>query len=498
LAKAINCLKPEAGEPCDRCRNCVAFNEGRFVDLVELDAASNRGIDEVRNIRDKVGFVPGEGRFKTYVLDEAHMLTEQAANAFLKTLEEPPRHIIFIMCTTEPHSMLPTILSRCQRFDFKRLTASDIVKRLMHICQHEGLEVENEVLKVVARVSGGSLRDAENLLEMLVVSRGPKPTLKDAMELLGLTHQQGAMELIRHILLGNAPNAMTTINRLLWEGTDTHQLHRQTLELLRGVLLIQAGSQESLELPEESIKELSALASKTPMLKVVHTLKVMGQVNLKHDPSPLPLELAIVEACTMESPQTRAPEPQRSQQSVPVRPKPFFRETSGQSNQAVSLNRPTVSGAQQASPVRRPVPSASPSRVEAPAGTPVIGSAPGQLSQSQWSAVLKSLSLYNGKRFNIGALLRDCKQTILSEDTLVLKFTHRSHMERFQQELEDPKCQHDITENLCRALGKSQGLKLSLEAENGNNNASTSTHSPLIRAAMNMGARIIEEKENGE
>src|SRR5512139_2656104 len=167
LAKAVNCLSPEEERPCNVCTVCKAINEGRLLDLIEIDAASNRGIDEIRDIREKVGFRPSEGRYKVYVLDEAHMLTEPAFNALLKTLEEPPPHVIFTLVTTDPHKIPATITSRCQRFDFRRIPLQAIVDQLAHIAAQEGVTVEPAALELIARQGTGAMRDAISLLDQL-------------------------------------------------------------------------------------------------------------------------------------------------------------------------------------------------------------------------------------------------------------------------------------------------------------------------------------------
>ena len=172
LAKAANCLALENGDPCNSCTICLSANSNTLLDIIELDAASNRGIDEIRDIRDKVNFAATEGKYKIYIIDEAHMLTDQASNAFLKTLEEPPAHVIFILCTTESHKILPTILSRCQRHDFRRLQNADMINQLSSIASKENFSIDNEALKTISRQSFGSLRDAENLLEQIVISYG--------------------------------------------------------------------------------------------------------------------------------------------------------------------------------------------------------------------------------------------------------------------------------------------------------------------------------------
>src|SRR3990172_1835861 len=164
LAKAINCQENAGlGEPCNRCLMCRSITEGRCLDLIEIDAASNRGIDEIRDLRDKVNFVPNEARYKVYIIDEVHMLTPQAFNALLKTLEEPPGHTVFVLATTEAHQVPSTIISRCQRFDFRRIPLPQMTERLAHICREEGISSRPEALETLARRATGSLRDAENM-----------------------------------------------------------------------------------------------------------------------------------------------------------------------------------------------------------------------------------------------------------------------------------------------------------------------------------------------
>jgi DNA polymerase-3 subunit gamma/tau len=160
LAKAINCLNPQDGEPCNVCEICIAINEGKLLDIIEIDAASNRGIDDIRDLKEKVNFTPSLAHYKVYIIDEAHMITEAASNAFLKTLEEPPAHVIFVLATTEPHKMLSTILSRCQRFDFHRLSQAAMISKLEFICSKEEINIENESLRIIAKATTGSLRDA--------------------------------------------------------------------------------------------------------------------------------------------------------------------------------------------------------------------------------------------------------------------------------------------------------------------------------------------------
>ncbi|MFQ5860243.1 MAG: DNA polymerase III subunit gamma/tau [Dehalococcoidia bacterium] len=482
LAKAINCLEPQEGEPCDRCAVCQAFHRGEFVDLLELDAASNRGIDEIRSIREKVYFSPTLSRFKVYIIDEAHMLTEHASNAFLKTLEEPPPHVIFVLCTTEPQGLVPTVVSRCQRFDFRRISAEAVVKRLEQLCAAEEITAEPEALRALARSAGGSLRDAENLLEQLVVSGGSPIGMGEVQEMLGVGEGQQARQVVKHLLTGNTPEALRELNRALWEGLEVHQLHRQVLDYLRALLLLQCGATDGVDYAPETLQELRPLASHSSLPRVLRALKLLGEVRLRYDsPSPLPLELAVVEASLVE-PAEAQPRP-REAPPAPQAGAPTA------SSHPVEAKRPTSPPQPRAT---APAPAAQAPQPEA--------SSPGEgfLSADRWNTVVKALSRFKGQRFNIGALLRDCKSCRIAGETIVLGFAHKSHLERMQQELENPPSRQAVGEAFRQVIGASYDLRLVLVGENAVNNASVSAQSHLVRAALGMGARIVEERQDDQ
>ena len=500
LAKAVNCLQPVDADPCNACSRCQAINESRYMDLIELDAASNRGIDEIRNIRDKVGLSPAEGGRKVYIIDEAHMLTEHASNAFLKTLEEPPAHAIFVLCTTEPHKIPATIISRCQRFDFRRLNSQAVIQRLGEICADEGVASGTETLTALARVSGGSLRDAENLLEQLVVSYGKELGPDQVAELLGLGHEELALELTRHLLNSDASGALGTISRAAWEGVDLRHLHRQTVELLRAGLMLRHGARESVSMEQSTMRELEELARKPTVDKLVRTLKLMGEVNMKYDASPtLPLELAAVEAC-LDAPPARAAAREEPVAPAPQRPRPDApqRRPERPANAPASVARPTGPPPTErtAAPARQPADRATQEEPVRP-GTPTASDSPAPPAgfPEQWAAFVKNLSRSKGKRYNIGALLRDCREQQVDGDSLVLTFSHKSHLERMQEELDDPMGMRTVNEALANSMGTTYQLKLTLHGDNGGGRVPATNRSPLIRAALSMGARIVEENE---
>ena len=499
MAKAVNCLDLQDGDPCNACTVCQAVNDGRFMDIIELDAASNRGINEIRDIRDKVNFAPVQGRRKVYILDEAHMLTTEASNAFLKTLEEPPAHVIFVLCTTEAHRILATIASRCQRFDFRRIPSEQVYGRLAEIAEAEGVSVDPDALRMVARFSVGSLRDAENLLEQLVVSYADGVGVKQVEDLLGLGHGERWLELTKFLLMGNTSGALGVINEAAWDGVDLRQLHRQTTELLRAAMLLHWGSDAIVDLPDQTLSQMKELVGQLPPWRIVKALKMWGEVNMRYDaPSPLPLELASVQICddSLAQPVTSVAENARASARTPAAGSPPPPPASN----PPPAPAPSVSQApsRPAEPSRPPRDSAPPRPVPNPEPAPprVPATGDGSLA-ANWSAVVKTLGRHKGKKYNLGALLRDCKSVDVSmeDNTLVLPFTHRANLERMEEEIGDPKCRRLVGDAFNTAFGGTYEFRLTLLDDNRDNGGSSGAaqNSPLVRVALGMGARIIEE-----
>lgn len=239
LAKAVNCEHGPTPNPCNKCQNCVRINDGTSMDVFEIDAASNRGIDEIRDLREKVAFAPVNGRYKVYIIDEVHMLTTEAFNALLKTLEEPPPHVIFILATTEPHKIPATIHSRCQRFDFKRVTDSDIVKRLREVADGSGIAADDDALQLIAVQADGGMRDALSLLDQCGVM-AERVSAETVRSVLGIVGREALRELVKTVGEGNVPEALELLEALLAGGKDVKQIITELAEYLRAVLLYKA------------------------------------------------------------------------------------------------------------------------------------------------------------------------------------------------------------------------------------------------------------------
>ena len=296
LAKAVNCLNNGRGEPCNTCEMCQAITQDRAMDVIEIDAASNRGIDDIRDLREKVNYAPTQARRKVYIIDEFHMLSKDASNALLKTLEEPPPHVIFILATTEAHKVLATILSRCQHFEFHRLGRTDVIGQLTKVSAAENINIDAQALQLIAKSSTGSLRDAYNLLEQLSTFYGSDIHFQQVQSMLGITGDSRAREIVKHLISNDLSAGMAALNSVSNDGLDLRQFNRELVEYLRSLLLVKTGAAESVDLTAEDIAELKELAAQASLAQILNAVKLFGQVDLgTSENSALPLELALVD-----------------------------------------------------------------------------------------------------------------------------------------------------------------------------------------------------------
>lgn len=278
LAKALNCEHGPTPEPCDSCSLCRRIREGYCLDVLEMDAASNRGIDEIRSLRDQVNLAPTEARYKVYIIDEVHMLTAEAFNAFLKTLEEPPPRVVFVLATTEPERIPPTILSRCQRFDFRRLTPEVIAQRLGQVAKAEGLTVEPRSLALIARAAEGSLRDALGLLDQCISFSGKTIRHEDVLELLGAPPGEVLTGIVAALGERNAGRALELLDTLRAQGKDPRLILKDLILWLRNLMLLKVCREPGplLFLGAEEVAELTKAAAYWPAPRVMAALKELS------------------------------------------------------------------------------------------------------------------------------------------------------------------------------------------------------------------------------
>ncbi len=537
LAKAVNCSRNGKGEPCNECVQCVGVSQGSALDLIEIDAASNRGIDEVRELRERVNYSPAEAPFKVYIIDEVHMMTTPAFNALLKVLEEPPGHVIFILATTEAHRLPVTIVSRCQRFDFRRLSQGAVEGRLRELCEDEGVTIGDWAMKSIVRASEGSLRDAENLLEQLIVSYGTNIEAEHLKELLGVSSGLPIVEIAEGMLAGDLPGALRALHGVAEQGLNLRHFHREMQEHLRRLLLIKAGAGDVIEMPEEELEGTREQASRSDIETLQRALASWSRANVKTDSSGgMYLEMAVIEvalgAAESTSVETRvaAREPTRKPATVgtprggipapiePVKPRP--RAAEAKPAVAATDNGTSEAPAELEEPVR-------PMKVADLQPAPVSQES-GDISdfKEKWPALVDALRGV-GSKGSLDALLRSaCEPVALEGDTLVIGFYHEFH----KNKIDDPKYRHLVEKKVNDVFGGPYRIRCDLvgknnptpaptyrdagpeirepapanggygqqQAPSGANDVSVASVSeqgpgPLVKAALEMGARIIEK-----
>ena len=491
LAKAINCLSGGKGEPCNTCEMCKAITEGRAMDVIEIDAASNTGVDDIRSLREKVNYAPNQARYKVYIIDEFHMLSGSASNALLKTLEEPPPHVIFILATTEVHKILPTIMSRCQRFDFHRISQTAIMKRMTHVCKEENLTITQESLRLIARSATGSMRDAWNVLEQLSIYYGSDISFQQVQDLLGITGDARVRELIKYIVEDNVSAAVATINNVNNDGLDLKNFKRELIEYLRSLLLVKTGSESSVDMTGEDLNELKQLAEKAALPKVLRALKLFSQVEIdSENHSTLPLELAIVDS-TMKTDED-APRPVRQAEYQPQAVPQFTPAPSATVHQTAHHPAQPKAGTVSVQPSAQSIASEakkSEVKVEPPPAAIVADKqhsplAAGNITErlrTEWRTVIDQAPA-DTKRSPALAILRSAgvRPVAFESDTLTLSFRHSFIKEKLE-EIENHRVVEKIFSNF---LGHTCRVQCVLE----NNN------NPMKDALKQLGAQIEVEE----
>ena len=359
LAKAVNCEASLEARPCDACEPCRSIADGRAVDVIEMDAASHTGVDDAREIIERVQFRPTSFRVKVYVIDETHMLSTAAFNALLKTLEEPPPHVLFILATTEFHKVPATIVSRCQRFVFTRHSLAHIASHLEHVAREEQFTLEPGVADVIARAATGAMRDALSVLDQLMAGGDGRITLAQAQALLGATASGDVLTLISALTDGDLPGALRTINEVAENGADLRQFARDLVERLRSLMLLAAaGGNPLLDLPDDAVREMQELAGRVEIGRLVQWLKMLSSLDYQLKNSPygqLPLELAVVELL-----------------SVPAQPAPVVTRTAAPANRPPVAPRPRPAEHPSTIEPSRPRTSESVPEQDAPASAPAL------------------------------------------------------------------------------------------------------------------------------
>jgi DNA polymerase-3 subunit gamma/tau len=465
LAKAVNCLNPDKTKrPCNECAHCVGVNENRFMDLIEIDAASNNGVDDVRDLREKINFSPSQGTFRVYIIDEVHMLSQGAFNALLKTLEEPPPHAIFILATTEIHKIPATVLSRCQRHEFRRVPLGEITRHLNDICKSEKIEADAEALNTIARQSSGGMRDAISLLDQLA-STGERITLELAQTVLGTATSQSVVALIQAVIDHQPGAGLDEIHRALDGGADARALARQIVDYLRNIMLIQMGNGEQVEVPNDTRAQMVKHATALPTAEVLRIMRAFNAsaIDQRGGWSPsLGLELAFAEVLELPA-QVEAIPVTHTASKPPVAPRP-------------ESNRGQPAAAQSPTPAQ-------------PQAKPVEpGSSGNSVTLEQVTKAWKQVShLVKAKDTNVAALLNSGKLLDIRDGVLILAFASDILQEKFNR----PE-NIDMTR---KAIFEALGVDLPIQAVvSGNKNALPPHVKPdgMVAAASQLGGEIVD------
>lgn len=414
LAMALNCEAGPTPEPDGVCEPCRRIIAGNALDVIEIDAASNRGIDEIRELRERVGLAPADARMKIYIIDEVHMLTPEAYNAFLKTLEEPPAHVVFVLATTEPHRVLPTILSRCQRFDFHRVGLRDLEAMIGGIAVKEGIKVHDKAIALLAHAADGSARDALTLLDQAVAYAENEITPEIVTEILGGIDFDLLAEFTDILIRRDTADALGFIERVVAEGKDIRQLVSNLIEHFRDLLLLTLDrrAREAVSLPEESLARAAEQAKALTSDEVVRFLDIFADTErqLRFTSQPrLLIELAAVRLC-------------RGAESVETAPSRRSGIPAATATRRSSPGRVPQEVAEQAAPAEQP-PSESPAGDARPAGLAEI--------RRRWDEVITDLR--KGKKSAESAFLRESVPVALEDGMLVLEFSQQFHHDQMTE-----------------------------------------------------------------
>ena len=452
LAKTINCKSLINNQPDDTCETCISFNKSDTLDLIEIDAASHRGIEDIRNIKENIYILPAQSKFKIYIIDEVHMLTDPAFNALLKTLEEPPKHVIFILATTESHKLPLTIISRCQRFDFKRISTETMITKLNKLCSSENVTASNQTLQLLSRKASGSLRDAENLLEQAIISYGNSISEIQISSFLELNTNNSEVDLITSLITKPIAEGLKIIINFSDSGGNIKQFNSQIIEFLRAITLIKAGVNTSLGYGEEIQKQISKLSKLSTLESFSKITKIFSEPLLhNNETTSLNLELAFIQSHTL------------------------INENSNQRKIEPKNEKPKTNPSQVASSEENTQNSSS-----------------SIIDLDTWKIILLKLRK-KGSRFDLSALLRATTERKIEKNQITLTYSHTSHLERMITELENNKTKKIFVSTFSQVLGQEYEI-IHITNDQINKNNNSQLRSPLVKAALAKGARILDTK----
>ncbi|MGI8573933.1 MAG: DNA polymerase III subunit gamma/tau [Egibacteraceae bacterium] len=415
LAKSLNCEQGPTSEPCNRCVQCVAITEGSSVDVIEIDAASHGGVDDVRDLRDRVAFAPASARRKVYIVDECHMLSTAGWNAFLKTVEEPPDHVVFVFATTEPHKVLATILSRTQRFDFRRIPAENLSTHVAWIGEQEGLTLEPGTIDLLVRSGDGSARDTLSVLDQVIAYTGRQITVGAVVEVLGATETQLLIDAAELIAAGDVGGTLQLVTRLADAGHDLRQFARDLVEHLRQLLLLKVAPDAGLvETTPEQLPRLQAQAGRLGQVELLRAVELLAecQAQMRRGNTRLPLEIALVKSAL--------PEASGDAAALASRLDRMERRAGLESAEPAAVTAaPTQATPAPTEAQPEPVPEQATPAPEQAEPAPTLDKVDAELLHGSWPALLEAVKQRSRR---LHAFLNEAQPGAVSNDELVLQF----------------------------------------------------------------------------
>ena len=502
LAKTINCENSKEAISCEKCPACEIITAGKSLDIIEIDAASNTGVDNIRELRETVALASGSLKYKVYIIDEVHMLSTGAFNALLKTLEEPPSHVVFILATTEIHKVPETIISRCQRFDFARLPMADIITKLKLIAEAENVKIEPDALELIAIAAEGGMRDAESLLEQIISLEDKNITVKNTEEILGTTDRKTAAALARMIVENDSTAAIAKINELLESGYDLQVFNKSLINYLRQLMLVKISPELkkyfTYEMPEEQMKDMAALAEKTDLGKTITTINLLLEAQNKIASfilPQLPLEIAIIKATqkfpamhserrTVDSeqkPQTNNSAYQETETDLKPIPRNSVSPEKNIPNQTIKIDSKEYKEDNDAT--------IEPDNNPPEDNNPEIDL---YAVKSNWSRLLTDIRPHN---HSISALLSNCQPVSAQGGKITLATPYEFYAER----LRDPKNKLTVEEVLGKILGCRLILSVAVDKTIQPQKSAAEEEKPgeqnsLLDSALEiMGGKVVEE-----
>ena len=501
LAKALNCEEGPTVDICGECASCTKITNNNSIDVLEIDAASNRGINEIRELREKVKFSPTEGNYKVYIIDEVHMLTTEAFNALLKTLEEPPEYVIFILATTEPNKLLSTILSRCQRFDFGRLSIADLIERLSYICEQEEVDISQKALSSIARNAGGGMRDAISILDQTISYAGSEIDMDDVSAVLGMVDREVLIELTEIMIKNDVEAALNLVSEIIGQGKNISQFVDDLIHHFRNLLLLKEcqDTNKLIEVGAEEKEELESLVGDLLVGQLLRWIEILNEMSydLKQTTQQrLILEMGIIKLVKAETDKsldtilnrlTRLEEQvangqviskteSQKQQTQAKKEQTNKEKQSSTSKEVEQANSPTSENNQQESqaPSKEEHHDSKVSELEAPTGVDI------DQIKGQWDEFLDYLKKQDMK---LAAFLRDAKPFKIESNKLLLAFKHEFHKGQIE-------AKKKVVED---ALKKLLGVSLRIECIKDGNNVSKEKSEeeqlkehPLVKEALEL------------